>query len=143
MTFGTDRLDQMIAGRHESSPCGISMSLPLVGEYKPGYVKCIHAIDAKFVNSRGVVFGGYLSALLDDVTGHAAMTVIPDGKVCATAELSISYFRPCRPSDGDLVLEGLVVNQSRRSLHIEATLRRCDGKLICKGYAVYAISDRT
>ena len=66
------------------------------------------------------LFGGCLSALLDDVTGHAA------------AELSVSYFRPCLPSDGELLLEGFVINQSRRSLHIEATVRRADGKLLAR-----------
>ena len=142
MSIGTDRLERMIAGSHERSPCGNSMSLPLVSVYRPGYVKCIHAIEPRFVNSRGVAFGGYLSALLDDVTGHAAMTVIPDDKVCATSELSVSYFRPYSPSDGGLILEAFVVNQSRRSYHIEATIKRGDGKLISKAFAVYAISDR-
>lgn len=97
MTIGTARLDAMIAGTHARSPCGKSVSLPLVSEYRPGYVKCIHSVDTRFVNANGILFGGYLSALLDDVTGHAAMTVIPDEKTCATSELSVSYLpRACQ-----------------------------------------------
>jgi len=142
MSIGTERLDAMIAGRHERSACGRALGLPLVSEYRSGYVKCRHPIDARFVNSNGVLFGGYLAALLDDVSGHAALTVLTDDQVCATAELSVSYFRPCLPTAGELLLEGCVVNQSRRSLHIEVTLTRADGKLIAKAHAIHAISNR-
>jgi uncharacterized protein (TIGR00369 family) len=143
MSIGTDRLDRMISGSHERSPCGEAMSLPLVSEYHAGYVKCIHPLDKRFSNSNGVLFGGYLSALLDDVSGHAAMTVIPDDKVCATSELAVSYFRPCLPDAGPLLLEGTVINQSRRSYHIEVTVKRLDGKQIAKAHAIHAISDRS
>jgi uncharacterized protein (TIGR00369 family) len=141
MSIGTDRLDRMISGVHQRAPCGEAMALPLVSHYAEGYVRCAHVLDARFVNSNGVVFGGYLAALLDDVSSHAAQTVIPDDKVCATAELAISYLRPCLP--GDVVLEATVLNQSRRSYHIEVTLRRPDGKLLAKAQAVHALSART
>jgi hypothetical protein len=42
-----------------------------------------------------------------------------------------------------LLLEDFVVNQSRRSLHIEATIRRADGKLIAKAHAIHAVSGRS
>lgn len=118
------------------------MSLPLVSEYREGYVKCVHPVDKRFLNSNGTLFGGYLSALLDDVSSHAAMTVIADDKVCATAELAVSYLRPCSADEGDLLIEGSVINQSRRSYHIEVTIKRPDGKLIAKAHAIHAISDR-
>lgn len=142
MTRGTDRLDRMIAGTHEPSPCGAAMSLPVVRRHAAGQVHCEHTIDPRFLNANGVVFGGYLSAIVDDVSHHTAMTVLPDDKVCATSELSISYFRPCNPADGPVVLEGLLVNQSRRSYHIEVSVKRTDGKLIARAHLVHAISDR-
>jgi uncharacterized protein (TIGR00369 family) len=143
MTNGTARLDRMIEGTHAKSKCGESMNLPLVNEYRAGYVRCVHQIEERFSNSSGAVFGGYLSALLDDVTGHAAMTILPDDKTSSTAELSVSYFRPCFATEGAVLLEAEVINQSRRSYHIEATIKRQDGKLIAKASAVYALSDRS
>jgi len=142
MTIGTDRLDRMIAGRHERSPCGVSMLLPTVSEYRPGYIKSRHRIDKKFTNSSGVIFGGYLAALLDDISGYVADTVIPDDKVCVTSGLSVNFFRPCLPDDAELEFEGVHVNQSQRSYHIETTLKRADGKLLAKAQAIYALSDR-
>jgi uncharacterized protein (TIGR00369 family) len=142
MSIGTERLDKMMAGTHQRSPCGTHMALPVAHAYSPGFVQCFHEVDPRFLNSNGVVFGGYLSALLDDVSAHAALTLIPDDKVCATAELSVSYFRPCSPDDGRLVLEGTVVNQSRRSYHIDVTLKRPDGKLIARAHVIHALSDR-
>lgn len=143
MTRGTDRLDRMVAGRHEPSPCGVSMSLPVVSSYAPGQVRSEHAVHPRFLNSAGIVFGGYLSALADDISSHTVLTVLPDDKVHATSELSISYFRPCHPDDGVLVLEGVLVNQSRRSYHVDVSIRRTDGKLLARAQVVYAISDRT
>ena len=118
------------------------MSLPPVRECREGYVSCAHRVDPRFLNSNGLVFGGNLSPLVDDFTGHATMTVMPDAQVGVTSELSVSYFRPCRPEDGDLLLEGLVINQSRRLYHVEAIIKRADGKLVAEGHAIIAISDR-
>jgi uncharacterized protein (TIGR00369 family) len=143
MTLATTRLDRMIRGQHERSPCGASMLLPTINEYRVGYVRSVHRIDRKFTNSGGIIFGGYLAALLDDISGYVADTVIPDDKVSATSELSVSFFRPCLPDDAELVFEGFLVNQSRRSYHVEVTLKRPDGKLLAKARAIYAISDRT
>lgn len=142
MTIGTDRLDRMITGRHVRSPCGEAMSLPLVEKYRDGYVRCTHRADKRFSNANGMLFGGYLAALFDDVSGHTAMTAITDDKVCATAELSVSYFRPCPADDTELIIEGALVNRSRRSYHVEVTIKRADGKLVAKAHAIQAISNR-
>lgn len=117
--------------------------LPPVGEFRPGYVKTVYQIDARFLNSNGVVHGGYLASLLDDASSHVAMTVIGDDKTCVTAELAVSYFRPCFPTDARVVIEGFLVNTSRRSYHVDVTIKReSDGKLIAKAHAVQAIADR-
>ena len=142
MTIGTERLDRMIFSAGNYSADCEAMLLPLVSAYEPGYVRCVHTIDARFANANRVVFGGYVAALLDYVSGYTAMTMILDDKVCSTAELSISYFRPCAPGE-ELVLEGFLINQSRRSYHIEATIKRQDQKLISKARAVFALSPRT
>lgn len=71
------------------------------------------------------------------------MTILPDDKTCSTAELSVSYFRPHFAAEGPVLLEAEIVNQSRRSYHIEATIKRQDGKLIAKARAVYALSERS
>jgi uncharacterized protein (TIGR00369 family) len=142
MTIGTARLDRMIAAQHQRSPAGMAMSLPVMSEYRPGYVRSVHRIDPKFTNAGGVIFGGYIAALLDDVSGYVTDTVIADDKVCATAELSVSFFRPCMSDAGEFTFEGFLINESRRSYHVEVTLARSDGKLIAKARAIYAISER-
>jgi uncharacterized protein (TIGR00369 family) len=132
----------MIKGIHERTASGESMMLPVVREYKRGYVRCVHPVNERFVNTRKVVFGGYIAALVDDVSGHVAKTSLPDDKTYSTSELSVSFFRPALVTDGELLLEGFLINESRRSYHIEVTIKRKDGKLIAKGRAIYALSDR-
>jgi len=142
MSKATDRLDRMIEGTHERSASAEAMMLPVVSEYKHGYVKCIHPVNERFINASKVVFGGYIAALVDDVSGHTAKTVLPDDKTYSTSELSVSFFRPALAMNGELLLEGFLINESRRSYHVEVTIKRKDGKLIAKGRAIYALSDR-
>jgi uncharacterized protein (TIGR00369 family) len=128
---------------HMPSPCGQTMLLPPVDEYRDGYIRSTLDIDPRFLNGNGVVHGGYIASLIDDASSHAAMTVIPDESGCVTAELSISYFRPCFPDDARVIIEGIVINRSRRSYHVEVTIRRAsDDKLIARGHAVQALVDR-
>jgi acyl-coenzyme A thioesterase PaaI-like protein len=63
-------------------------------------------VNERFINTRKVVFGGYIAALVDDVSGHTAKTLLPDDKAYSTSELSVSFFRPALSTDGELLLEG-------------------------------------
>ena len=143
MTSWTERLDRMIAGTFQRSPCGEALLLPLVREYRAGYVRSIHHVDERFLNVNGAVFGGYLAALFDHVSANTAMTMLPEDHTLATAQLSIHYFRPCLATDSPLDIQGLVVNHSRRSYHIEVTMGRADGTLVAKAYSVQAIFERS
>ena len=95
MTSWTERLDGMISGTFQRSPCGEALLLPFVCEYRSGYTRSIHHVDDRFLNVNGAVFGGYLAALFDHVVANTAMTILPDDHTLATAQLSINYFRPC------------------------------------------------
>lgn len=139
MTRWTERLDRMIAGTFQRLPCGEALLLPLVSEYRSGYVKSICHVDDRFLNMNGAVFGGYLAALFDHVAANTVMTTLPDDRAFATSQLSINYFRPCRAADSPIELEGFLVNQSRRSYHIEVTMGRAGGMLIAKAYSTQAI----
>lgn len=142
MTRWTERLDQMVAGTFHRSPCGEALLLPLVREYRRGHVKSVHHVDERFMNLNGAVFGGYLAAVFDHVAANTVMTVLPDDQMFATAQLSISYFRPCLATDSPLEFQGTLVHQSRRSFYIEVTMSRGDATLLAKASSVQTIFDR-
>ncbi len=139
MSASTDRLDRMISGTHLPSPCGVSMSLPVVQGYEPGRIWYDWDVDPRFINSFGSLFGGYTSALLDDAATHATFSVLPDDRGCVTSDLRISLFRPAFAGE-TLHMEAVVINQSRSSHHVECTLtRKQDGKMIAKATAIVSL----
>jgi uncharacterized protein (TIGR00369 family) len=81
---------------------------------------CRLTIPAEFQGWEGVVHGGVIAALLDEVSAYAAMTI---SKQVVTAELHTRYLKPV-PVDVEIVVSAVVREQKRRSLVIDAELVR-------------------
>lgn len=139
LTDGQLRLQKMVEGKHSRSPCGESLSLPVVDGFDDRKIWYAWDVDPKFLNSNGSLFGGYISALMDDAVGHAGCTSVPDGYVTVTADLRVSFFRPISPVDGPISVEAEIVNQSRRQMFAEAHMLTEKRKLIAKATGILAI----
>lgn len=139
LTDGQKRLQRMVDGKHTQSPCGLNLALPVVHGYDEKRIWYEWSVEERFLNSNGHLFGGYLSALMDDALGHAGCTVVEDGQVAVTSDLRVSYFRPLRPEDGPVRVEASIVNQSRRQLFAEAQIISNQLKLIAKATGVLSI----
>ncbi|MBW2452525.1 MAG: PaaI family thioesterase [Deltaproteobacteria bacterium] len=75
-------------------------------------------VPPEFQGWEGVVHGGIVSALLDEVAAYAAMTIAPH---VVTAELKTRYIKPV-PVNMSLTVEARVLNHVKRSIMVEATL---------------------
>ncbi len=138
MTRATEQLDRMVARTHERSSSSAAFALPLIDGWSPGRVWCDWTVDGRFANARGVLFGGYLSAVLDDLGVSASETLIGDDQASVTQDLRVTYFRPAKAGER-LRLEAEVVNASARAHHVEAKVARSDGKLIAAATVVVAL----
>ena len=82
------------------------------------HAQCTLTVAAEYQGWQGMVHGGIISALLDEVCAYAGMTVA--GSV-VTGELK-THFRKPVPVEREVTVAAQVVNHVRRAVLVEATL---------------------
>ncbi|KAG0048218.1 hypothetical protein BGZ83_006802 [Gryganskiella cystojenkinii] len=84
---------------------------------------------------RGIVHGGLLATILDEIT---AMTAIPNlpGKTGFTANLNINYRHPCI-ADQFIIAHSELTSQEGRKGFVKATLKTLDGALLADATALF------
>ena len=123
---------------HGHSPYGALVGTTIVNADADG--KTIEVeYDAKheFTNRIGTISGGMLSAMLDSVTGLAALVALPEHLTAAHTSLKVEYLRPARP--GKLVGRARVVDQVDRNLRSEGELRDPEGTVVARGEATLRV----
>jgi molybdopterin converting factor subunit 1 len=104
---------------------------PLLAE--PGHVRMEYQATDTFLNPAGVVQGGFLTVMLDETMGPAALSALGPGHGAPTLELKVSFLRPGRV--GKLVCDARVVHLARSVAFLEASLTDDDGNLIATSTA--------
>lgn len=103
-----------------------------------GYIKASFIAGDNFVNRGGRIFGGFLSAMLDGLCGHAVrLTHEKPGTPQVTLELKTSFVG--RADQGKLIGEGWVRHRGKSIAFAEAELRNEAGDLVAKGSATFKI----
>jgi len=132
-TWATKRLDELVSGQTILPPVIQTLRLGGLGEWGVGWIKKRWHPDADVLNVDGSLFGGYIAALADQAMAFAAMTVVPADSVFRTTNLSVNFIRVGRAHP--LVIEAVVVAQTRQLLTVRATIKREDGALIADASA--------
>lgn len=135
MAFWQDLLDGYIDGSIPEPTPNKKLNMGTLDEWQPGFVRKAWQVDPDLFHGRAL-FGGYIAALADQVLGLAAMTVLEDDKFFGTTNMSISYFAPV--TGGDLIVEGNVVREQRRSMYVECSFFS-KGKLVAKASATQVL----
>ena len=91
----------------------------------------------EFTNRLGTVSGGMLSAMLDSVTGLAALVALPDDLTAAHTSLKVEYLRPARP--GTLIGRASVVEHIDRDIRSRGELLDSDGEPVARGEATLRV----
>ncbi len=84
-------------------------------------------------NPQGVVQGGILAGMLDDVMG-ATLDRLEPGRVWATASMTTHFLNPVKPGE-TLLGQASVVHQGRRVFFLEAWLYKEDGSEVARASA--------
>jgi len=82
-----------------------------------------------FANPVGMVQGGMLSAMLDDVMSPAATLGLGPGELVQTLEMKTSFLAPAKIGT-TLTARGWVRRRGRDILFLEAQIETEDGKLV-------------
>jgi molybdopterin converting factor subunit 1 len=108
---------------------------PLSAE--PGHVRMEFTASEQFLNPAGVVQGGFITAMLDDTMGPAAVAQLGPGYFAPTLELKVSFLRPVGP--GRLVADGRVVHMGRSVAFLEGSLADEEGNVVATATATARI----
>jgi molybdopterin converting factor subunit 1 len=99
----------------------------------PGHVRMEFTATEQFLNPAGVVQGGFITAMLDDTMGPAAVAQLGPGYFVPTLELKVSFLRPAGP--GRLIADGRVVHLGKSVAFLEGTLEDEEGNVVAKATA--------
>ena len=130
---GYERFMELV-GNHVAQPPGYVEFLgarPLLAE--PGHVKFEFRASEQMVNPAGMVQGGFVTAMLDEAMGPAAIAALGPGHTVPTLELKVSFLRPVRP--GRVVADARVVHLGKSVVFMEGSLYDEDGQLLATATA--------
>jgi len=99
-----------------------------------GKVRSTCILPERFQGYQGVVHGGILATLLDEVMAHAVLRAAEGN--AATAQLEIRYRQPARVGE-ILRLEAAVSRASGRRIHVEGRICGEDGAVRAEGEALF------
>lgn len=88
------------------------------------------------LNPAGTVHGGFLATLADTAMGAAVRSLLSEGEVPATSQLTIAYLRPGRV--GVLEATARTRKQGEHLLVCEAEIEQ-DGKALAHAVATFAL----
>jgi len=104
---------------------------PLLAE--PGRVRFEFQASERFLNPAGVVQGGFLTVMLDETMGPAALSQLGPGHFVPTLELKVSFLRPARV--GRLVADARVVHLGKSVAFLEGSLTDDEGNVVATSTA--------
>jgi uncharacterized protein (TIGR00369 family) len=96
-----------------SSAAASSLDVPRLLDWQPGKVRASWQLDPKYLNSRGVLFGGYYGVLADFVLAFTAMTVLEQDEQYITQDLAVSFYKSVAVGTLDFASEVLTRTRSR------------------------------
>jgi uncharacterized protein (TIGR00369 family) len=103
-----------------------------------GYIKASFVAGDNFINRGGRVFGGFLSAMMDTLCGHAVrLTHREPNTPQVTLELKTSFVG--RADKGTFIGEGWVRHRGKSIAFAEAELRNEAGEVVARGSATLKV----
>jgi uncharacterized protein (TIGR00369 family) len=123
------------------SPAGKVMQSTVVGTNADEM-----AVDVEFqvglelTNRIGTVAGGFIAAMMDSVTGLAALSILPENQMAVHTKLELEYLRPGQP--GRFAGRGRVVGRDERDIRSQGELVDSTGEVVARGSATLRIIER-
>lgn len=105
-----------------------------------GRITVEYEAKPEFMNPLGMVHGGFVAAMLDDVMGPALICSQPPGKANPTLEIKVSYHRPAMP--GRLIGVGQVLHKGGKIGFVEGKLYNEANELVASATGTFRILSR-
>jgi len=115
----------------------IGLKLAFYEDLEAGQVRAEFTVPDEYQGYPGVVHGGIVSAILDEVSGRAVMLHGSDESLMATLRLTIRYRRPT-PTKTPLTAVGWVERMGGMGARVAGEIRLPDGAVTAECEAVLA-----
>lgn len=89
------------------------------------------------MNPNGVAHGAVLFAMVDTAMGAATMSVLDDGRFCATVDIRLNFIRPA--ASGTLAAHTTVIKKGKAIVHLESRVTDDADRLIATAAGTFAI----
>jgi uncharacterized protein (TIGR00369 family) len=118
-----------LAGRAELPGALATLGFDLITvDTEVGSLEAAFTATDQFMNSFGIVQGGFLAAMLDGVLGLALVVTLGPGQVAPTTDLHVQFLRPAKA--GPLVGRGRIVRRGREVAFLAGELMDENGTVV-------------
>jgi uncharacterized protein (TIGR00369 family) len=111
-----------VCGRR--NPAGLHLTF--YDDLEAGQVKVPLEIPDRYQGYPGIVHGGIVASVLDEVSGRAIALAQPEAPFWVTAKMEVRYHKPT-PTETPLVAVGWVERLRNRSARVAGEIRTPDG----------------
>jgi uncharacterized protein (TIGR00369 family) len=115
----------------------VGLKLAFYEDPEAGQVRAEFTVPDEYQGYPGVVHGGIISAILDEVSGRAVMLGGSDETLMATLRLTVRYRHPT-PTETLLIAVGWVQRMGGMGAHVAGEIRLPDGTVTAECEAVLA-----
>jgi uncharacterized protein (TIGR00369 family) len=98
-----------------------------------------HTIRHNMTNSAGLIHGGVVSSIFDDVLGTLANAQGKD-TIMVTVNLYVDFLGPAKKDD-TITTTGTIVKSGNRLVNVEGVMTRSDGELIASAKVNFIASN--
>ncbi len=91
--------------------------------------------DSRHQQGGGIVQGGIIATLADSTMAFSVMSLTADDHPVVTIEMKVNFLAPV--SEDDLIGEGWVLHEGKRTLVCECEVRNARGKLVAKALSTF------
>ena len=104
---------------------------------KDGHATYLLTVVPELLNPHGVLHGGAVYVMVDYSMGGATMSALPEGEICATIEIKISYLHSVRT--GTLTCTTTVLKHGRAVVFLESHITDAAGTLVATATGSFAV----
>ena len=128
----------VVEGRVPPPPSAVLLGWELVSvDPDAGTIEVAFTASDQFLNTVGVIQGGFLAAMLDDILGPALVATLGPGQFAPTIDLHVQFLRPARP--GRLTGRGRVIRRGKDVAFMTGELLDGSGQTVASASATAQI----
>jgi uncharacterized protein (TIGR00369 family) len=133
-------VEAIFSGRQPRPPVGVLLGTEYVAyDLDAGRVHMRFTAQPSFLNPAGLVHGGMLAAMMDELLAVTMTAGMREGQFNVTLDLGTRFLKAAQ--QGVIDGHGQIVKRGRSVGFVEGELRNAAGELLSRGHATMQIQD--